>query len=323
LRKPQSRLGKSVKFDSSKLAAKVGKKPKPEKATKAPKPSRFARAAKVAKGSKASEPNVAVLKRESKRQKVAAKRLRAERRSISNVVELAKFGGASKVKRTVILSSLGAFLVLIALVLAAVFSPMMAVERISVRGEKLVSEKQIKAALKSQIGKPLPQINSEEIAGLLKKYVLIESFSAISAPPHTLIIKVTERTPIAIIWVDGFGYSYFDPAGVKVGKATRTDQLPILKVSGTPGKSPSFKAAIDVLLALPANLLPKISNMTATSADNVSFQLRGYAGQRVIWGGPKNAVLKSKVLAALIKNQPASDRVTYDVSSPNAPVVRY
>ncbi|MEY4647630.1 MAG: hypothetical protein RL009_46 [Actinomycetota bacterium] len=330
MRKPQSRHGKSVKFDSSKLDSRVGKKSKP---AKEPKPLRAglfskkagatAQAKSSAKSSRKSSAKDALLKRESQRQKLAARRLKAEKRSISNVVDFAKFGSTSKVRKTIILSTLGSFLALVALVLAAVFSPMMAVERISVRGEKLVSEKQIKAALKSQIGKPLPQINSDEIAGLLKKYVLIESFSAISAPPHTLIIKVTERTPIAIIWVDGFGYSYFDPAGVKVGKATRTDRLPILKVSGTPGKSPSFKAAIDVLLALPAELLPKISNMTATSADNVSFQLRGYAGQRVIWGGPKNAVLKSKVLAALIKNQPASDRVTYDVSSPTAPVVRY
>lgn len=318
MRKPQSRVGKSVKFDSSKLDARVGKSKE-----KTPKQRAGGLFSKRDSNKPAAKPAKALLKREGRRQKLAAKRVRAERRSISNAIELAKFGSVSKARRITIFASIGSFFILIALVLAAVFSPMMAVERISVRGEKLVSEKQIKAALKSQIGKPLPQVNSDEIAKLLKKYVLIESFSAISAPPHTLIIKITERTPIAIVWVDGFGYSYFDPAGVKVGRATRTDRLPILKVSGTPGKSASFKAAIDVLLALPANLLPKISNMTATSADNVSFQLRGYAGQRVIWGGPKNAVLKSKVLAALIKNQPAGDRVTYDVSSPTAPVVRY
>jgi cell division protein FtsQ len=34
-------------------------------------------------------------------------------------------------------------------------------------------------------------------------------------------------------------------------------------------------------------------------------------------------VLKSKVLDALVANQKETDRVTFDVSSPNAPVVRY
>jgi cell division protein FtsQ len=210
-----------------------------------------------------------------------------------------------------------------ALILAAVYSPLLAIERLSVRGEKLVSEKQIKAALKGQIGKPLPQVNDDEIAKALKRFPLIESFSVISAPPHTLIIKVTERTPIAVVWVDGYGYAFFDPAGVRVGRAENRSKLPTLEISGTPGKSPSFKAAIEVLLALPAELLPRISTVTAKSKDDVSFRLRGYAGQKVIWGDPTQAVLKSKVLAALIENQSKNDRVTYDVSSPQTPVVRY
>jgi cell division protein FtsQ len=220
-------------------------------------------------------------------------------------------------------AAVSSFVLLMALILAAVYSPLLAIERLSVRGEKLVSEKEIKAALKGQIGKPLPQVNDDEIAKSLKRFPLIESFSVISAPPHTLIIKVTERTPIAVVWVDGYGYAFFDPAGVRVGRADNRSKLPTLEISGTPGKSPSFKAAIEVLLALPAELLPRISTMTAKSKDDVSFRLRGYAGQKVIWGDPSQAVLKSKVLAALIENQSKNDRVTYDVSSPQTPVVRY
>ena len=220
-------------------------------------------------------------------------------------------------------AAVSSFVLLMALIIAAVYSPLLAIERLSVRGEKLVSEKEIKAALKGQIGKPLPQVNDDEIAKSLKRFPLIESFSVISAPPHTLIIKVTERTPIAVVWVDGYGYAFFDPAGVRVGRADNRSKLPTLEISGTPGKSPSFKAAIEVLLALPAELLPRISTMTAKSKDDVSFRLRGYAGQKVIWGDPSQAVLKSKVLAALIENQSKNDRVTYDVSSPQTPVVRY
>ncbi len=232
-------------------------------------------------------------------------------------------GGFWLTKRVWGWASVTSFVLLMALILAAVYSPLLAIERLSVRGEKLVSEKQIKAALKGQIGKPLPQVNDDEIAKALKRFPLIESFSVISAPPHTLIIKVTERTPIAEVWVDGYEYAFFDPAGVRVGRAENRSKLPTLEISGTPGKSPSFKAAIEVLLALPAELLPRISTVTAKSKDDVSFRLRGYAGQKVIWGDPTQAVLKSKVLAALIENQSKNDRVTYDVSSPQTPVVRY
>ncbi|MFM5903724.1 MAG: FtsQ-type POTRA domain-containing protein [Microbacteriaceae bacterium] len=265
----------------------------------------------------------AIRARESKLLKLTAKSAKGQTRAIEGEVIRAKFGESGKLRKNVIISVIAAFSALVALVLAAVFSPMLAVERIAVRGQKLVSQGEIKKALKDVMGKPLPQINPDDIAKDLEKFALIESISVISAPPHTLVIRVTERTPIAILWVEGFGYSYFDPAGVKVGRATDMSRLPVLKVTGTPGKSATFNAAIDVLMALPASLLPKIQNMTAKSKDNVYFQLRGYAAQRVIWGDSSNAVLKSKVLAALIKNQGKNDRVTYDVSSPTAPVVRF
>ncbi len=264
-----------------------------------------------------------IRRRESKLLKLAAKAAKGQNRAIEGEVIKAKFGESGRLRRNVIVASLVSFGALIALVLAAVFSPMLAVERIAIRGQKLVSQSEIKKALKDVIGKPLPQINPDDIAKDLEKFALIESISVISAPPHTLVIRVTERTPIAILWVEGAGYTYFDPAGVKVGRANDMSKLPVLKVNGTPGKSATFDAAIDVLMALPASLLPQIQNMSAKSKDNVYFQLRGYAAQRVIWGDSSNAVLKSKVLAALIKNQDKNDRVTYDVSSPTAPVVRF
>ena len=89
------------------------------------------------------------------------------------------------------------------------------------------------------------------------------------------------------------------------------------------GRDLGARAAIDVLMALPADLLERVSEIDAKSKDDVTLRLRGYAGQRIIWGDGSDSVLKSKVLDALIANQKKSDRVTFDVSSPNAPVVRY
>ena len=81
--------------------------------------------------------------------------------------------------------------------------------------------------------------------------------------------------------------------------------------------------AIDVLLDLPANLLERVAVIDAKTKDDVRLQLRGYSAQLIVWGDSSQSTLKSKVLAALIKNQKQTDRVTYDVSSPSAPVVRY
>ena len=323
MKRPQTRVGQTKPASRVKPVS----QPKPGKPAKLPKAVKAGEASSGPRLQKSDrtlrKQQKALLKRESKLQQISSRNQREKTKQISNVVTSIKFGGASKAKRVTIIASASAFLALFALVIAAVFSPMIAVERIAIRGQKLVSQTEIKKALKSFMGKPLPQVNADDVANSLKRFSLIESISVISQPPHTLMVRITERTPIVIVWVDGFGYSYFDPAGVKVGRAQNLNSLPVLRISGTPGKSPSFTAAIDVLMALPAKLLPQIQTVTARSKDDVSFQLRGYAGQRVIWGDSSNAVLKSKVLAALLKNQSKSDRVTYDVSSPTAPVVRF
>ena len=57
--------------------------------------------------------------------------------------------------------------------------------------------------------------------------------------------------------------------------------------------------------------------------DSVTFELRGESAQKVIWGDSTQAGLKAKALLAMIKHQKKSDRVTYDVSSPKAPTVRF
>ena len=323
MKRPQTRVGQPKPSARQKPATqpKLGK---PEKLSKPGKTGRQDKPSSGVKGDRTlRRQQKALLRRESKLQQISSRNQREKTKQISNVVTSINFGGASKAKRATIIATASAFIALIGLVIAAVFSPMLAVERIAIRGQKLVSQTEIKKALKTFVGKPLPQVNAEDVAKSLKRFALIESISVISQPPHTLMIRITERTPIVIVWVDGVGYSYFDPAGVKVGRATNLNSLPVLRISGTPGKSPSFTAAIDVLMALPAKLLPQIQTVTARSKDDVSFQLRGYAGQRVIWGDSSNAVLKSKVLAALLKNQSKSDRVTYDVSSPTAPVVRF
>jgi cell division protein FtsQ len=53
------------------------------------------------------------------------------------------------------------------------------------------------------------------------------------------------------------------------------------------------------------------------------MSLRGSLGQRISWGDSSEAVLKSRVLQALMANNQSVTGVTFDVSSPNAPVVRF
>ena len=235
---------------------------------------------------------------------------------------MVKFRARPKQFRIVAISLLGSLAALLLLVAATVFTPILAVEQIKISGVSKISEKAVQKAVKSQLGVPLPMVSTQSVAEALSDFTLIESFSIVSELPHTLHIAISERQPIAVVDIRGVSYLY-DPAGIRLGEASYKDQYPRVAVTGEPKNNKTFALAIDVLLALPASLLQRVSQIDAKSKDDVTMQLRGNSGQRIIWGDSGQSVLKSKVLAALVANQKKTDRVTFDVSSPTAPVVRY
>jgi cell division protein FtsQ len=209
--------------------------------------------------------------------------------------------------------------VLVIFVLVAVFSPILAVQKIEIVGAHLVSKESIAKDLKSFVGKPLPQISSDEVASKLSKYELIDSVSVVSLPPSTLRVVVVERTAIATVVINNVRYLY-DPDGVQIGRATAADNLPVIIGAGDPATSKSFSRAIDVLLSLPMSLLPKLDTIRASSKDNVVLGLR-LNSQQILWGDASQPGLKAKVLAALMDHYPVKVGLTFDVSSPNQPSV--
>lgn len=215
---------------------------------------------------------------------------------------------------------LGGLALLVVLVLATTFTPILAIDKIVVSGESRVSEKQILKVLKKYVGTPLPTISEESVARDLKGFPIIESIALVSRPPHTLEVKLTERTPIAIVVSGGVQYLY-DPAGVRLGPASGSEQLPTVIVTGNPKDSATYRQAIDVILALPLQLLDRVAYIQAKTRDNVTMRLRGAAGQTVIWGDSSDSILKSKVLKTLLLKTSTKVRATYDVSSPLTPSV--
>lgn len=211
-------------------------------------------------------------------------------------------------------------LVLIIFVLSTMFTPLLAIDKITVAGNHRVSDKAVLAALRHRLGTPLPMLNAYDVAQDLSKFKLIESISLVSKPPHTLEVRITERTPISIVIRGGTRYLY-DPAGVNLGVASGYEKVPTILVTDDPKTSENYKQAIDVLLALPAQLLDRVAYIQAKSKDNVTMQLRGNASQTIIWGDSSDSILKSRVLKALLLKTPGNVRATFDVSSPLTPSV--
>jgi cell division protein FtsQ len=231
-----------------------------------------------------------------------------------------RFTKESQAKKIFVRSFLGAFLALVLFVLSTMFTPILAVNKITVVGENKVPESVIQSALKGYIGKPLPMISSENVANDLAKFKLIESIAVVSQPPHELRVKIVERTPISIVVASGVAYLY-DPSGIRLGVANGNEKLPTIIITGDPKTSKNYTQAIDVLLALPASLLGKIEYIQAKSRDNVTMRLRGNFKQTIIWGDSTQAALKSRVLKVLLSKTPSRIPATFDVSSPETPSV--
>ncbi|MEN9954400.1 MAG: hypothetical protein RLZZ41_64 [Actinomycetota bacterium] len=250
---------------------------------------------------------------------------RAPRRVVARDLEsslVSKIMAARRVRRIGLSLTVGSVVILGILTAVATFSPLLAIQQVTVVGTQRLNPDEISQALASQIGTPLPLLNQEEIAKSLAGFTLIESFSATAVPPNGLQVKVSERQPLCIIEFEGALWLH-DPAGVRIALAQPTDLLPRVLITEEPTSSQRFRDSVDVLLALPVDLLTQVEIIQANTKDDVQMSLRGNMGQRISWGDSSDAVLKSKVLQALMANNQGATGVTFDVSSPSAPVVRF
>lgn len=227
-------------------------------------------------------------------------------------------------RKRILLSTVGIVTALVAaIVLVAVYTPVLALRTVTVEGTRLLSAEQVQAALAPLQGKPLPQISDEDVTALLQPLVQVKDATTQARPPGTLAVRITERVPVAKL-KQGDGLQLVDVEGIPLGSIPEDASvaLPVIDAGeGVPAPE-LFHAITAVLGALPADVLAKLSDASAQSADAVELKL--VDGQRIIWGNAGEKELKARVLAALLKvpADPNNPVRIYDVSVPRHPVTR-
>lgn len=209
---------------------------------------------------------------------------------------------------------------LILLVVATLFTPMLAIEQIKVTGNDRIKASKVMGALEELVGKPLTTVSQDNVSDLLADFALIETFALQAEPPHTLTVKIRERQPIVILVRGGKNYLY-DAAGVRIDVANAKDKYPYFRFTADPLKDKKYKTAMDVLLSLPVSTYKQVFSIQVSDQLTTDLILRK-SDSRVIWGNAKQGLLKAEVLNSLIKTG-VKPGVTIDVSSPKAPVVTY
>lgn len=239
---------------------------------------------------------------------------RARRKALR--AEIRRFTQRSRRRRILWLSAIGAALLLVGGSVAAAYSPLFAVQKISVVGATSLDPAAIETALGDQLGTPLALVDSSKVKAALLAFPLIETYALEARPPHDLTVRIVERTPVGVIRSDA-GYTLVDAAGVAL--STTSDQpagQPVIEVTGGVD-SAAFRSAGLVVRALPADVRASLTGISATTADDVTLTLA--SGLTVVWGSADESALKSLVLSKTMANRP--DAQSIDVTSPEVAVV--
>jgi cell division protein FtsQ len=215
--------------------------------------------------------------------------------------------------------TVGAIVATLGVVLAvAVYSPILALREITIEGTNRVSEADVRAAIDDQMGTPLALIDFGQIHSELAAFPLIRSYVTETVPPNSLRIQVVEREAIGSVSRSG-SFEEVDPAGVVISSSAERSALPLIDVGDKGVDSAAFASAVEVLLAMPQDVVDKVDVITATTADDVSLALKETAA-RVVWGSADSSEVKAQVLARMLQLPECASLAVVDVSAPLAPI---
>jgi cell division protein FtsQ len=182
----------------------------------------------------------------------------------------------------------------------------------------MVSERQLAEAAAVPLGGPLVAVDTGAAAARVAALPAVASAEVVRGWPHTVSVRVAQRTPVAIVQT-ARGPALVDATGA-VFPGPAVTGLPGLAVAAPGPTDPATLAGVGVLAALPAELRAQVLTVTA-GADPTGLHRQvtlGLTEQREVrWGSPDRSADKAAVLGPLL-TQPGH---LYDVTSPDLPTI--
>lgn len=194
------------------------------------------------------------------------------------------------------------------------FSSVLAVQQVDVRGESTLSSEDVLAVTGLEEGEPLARVDLDDVRSRVQALALVRSAEITRTWPDTVVIELEERVAIAVVEI-GHRLRGLDVDGVVFGQYAKPPQgLPRIQTSLDAGRE-ALQEAAAVVSVLPEDLAAKVDHVEVVTADQVSLVLRD--DRVVVWGSAEESGLKAEVLTALLE-RPGS---TYDVSVPGQATV--
>jgi cell division protein FtsQ len=202
-------------------------------------------------------------------------------------------------------------------------SSLLAVRHVQVTGNHLVPAAEVRAAAQIRTGTPLARVDTGAAARRVEQIGPVLSATVSRSWPNTIVISITERTPVLAVALEAGGYGLIDEHGVVVRSALHPPAgMPVLTAPPVVLRgSAGILAAATVLRELPPAVRKLVSSVSAVSASTLSdstVTLHLAHGITVVWGGTGLAAKKTEILDALLRTHARY----YDVSDPQTAVTR-
>ncbi|MGH3715478.1 MAG: cell division protein FtsQ/DivIB [Micromonosporaceae bacterium] len=191
-----------------------------------------------------------------------------------------------------------------------------AVAEVQVTGTKVLTPDQVRTAAAISTGTPLARLDTDGITDRVSALAPVARVEVDRQWPDTVLIRVTERTPVAVVPA-GRRYAVLDASGVvfhSVGK--RPPELPLVELTRPGPKDPVTRDALRVLAALTPQLRTVLVKLVAPSTTRIALHLT--KGRTVLWGDAEHSVRKAQAATALLKRNPR----VIDVSAPDVVTTR-
>lgn len=191
------------------------------------------------------------------------------------------------------------------------YSNLLIVKNVEVRGNQVVPTEIITETAQISLNTQLLRVPINNVVERLQTISQIDRAEVRRGWPSTLVIDVTERVPVALTDIPE-GRFLVDESGFPYLLASTEVNLPL--ISGP--DDPSRLLSISVWQSFPDWLKAEIVSINADDASSVSMMMT--SGRKVIWGDVNQSSEKSAVLKVLRRMAGS----TYDVSTPQVPVIR-
>jgi cell division protein FtsQ len=196
------------------------------------------------------------------------------------------------------------------------FTPALSVDTVRVVGADLVTPDEVRAAAGIRRGTPLARVDVDAVHRRVAALPPVRRVRVGRDLPGTVEIRVTERTPAAVVERPG-GLWMIDASGVVYAPtAARPAGLALLKIPSPGAGDATTRAALTVLRALPPALLQPLTALVADAPARVRLELSD--GRTIIWGDSSENEAKVRVALVLL----ARPGKTIDVSAPELVTIR-